>query len=282
VQPMNSAITGALAQVETLRNSTGQPPSATESARLPTVEEVAKARAWLVARKPAEVDQAIQALLTSQLGARVSENREWRFPPDKPAYQVVTSAGITGLSKETQPLAIAKARMALTPVSYEEAERLASQLGILPRRNMSETTAETAFDVYIRMLMDHPADVATEVVRLYVTEPNADGGPTWFPSPPEVEARLRARSAFRKALLEAVLWWKEPPPRDEEADRLREAWAVLEDEAKRLNHKVGPGPITDTGARGERIAAWEAARDAAGQAREAYEAHCQHTNASNL
>lgn len=261
--------TGLPSPAQAGSNSTGLQLGAVGSA------EQEKARARLVGRKPKEVDRSIQASPMWPQGVELSEKQEWRFPLDKPAYQVSTSAGLTGLSKENQAEVIRILRLALTPVSYEQAEKLASQLSTLPRRNMSVASAEEAFDLYVRRLLDHPADVACEVVRSLVEEPAPIGEKTWLPSPPELEAMLRNLSSFRKAALEAALYWTEPPARDEEAERLHEAWAIAEHEVKRANDKVGPGPITDTGPRGDRIAHWEAKKVEAAQARETYFAHLE-------
>lgn len=225
-------------------------------------------RAWLVGQRPEEVDDKIRRSLTSQLGVNVSVNREWRFPEGKPAYRVSTSAGLTGLSTDTQPKAIAKLEAAMTPLTVEQAEKLVVQVqAVLARRNASEETAEVAFDVYVHVLRQHPADVATEVVRVLTTEPRENGKGAWMPSPPEIEGMCRALSSERHAMFRAVRDWK---PVDEavlSVRRLEGEFRRLQAEATTLGMKVGPGPSVDDGPRGERIAAWNAAVEKATVAR---------------
>lgn len=277
MKPTDSGTSGSPSQDQGVSSSTGPQRGGTG------VATVAESRQFLIGKKPEEVDQAILALLTSRHDVRVKESAEWRFPPDKPPYQVVTSVGLAGLSKDNHASVIDNLRAALTPPTFEQAEKLVAQLATLPRRNMSGDTAETAFHVYVRRLLDHPADVAFEVIRMLIEEPPKPGETTWLPSPPELESMLRSRSSRRKAMLEDASNWQdyERTPPDEEQDRLYHAWGAAEAKVKHLDRKVGPGPVTDTGPRGERIAAWEAAKVECYAAKDAYNDYVHAKNASD-
>ncbi len=158
----------------------------------------------------------------------------------------------------------------MTPVSRSEAEDLISQMqSVLARRNASEGTAEVAFDVYVHVLMQHPADVVTEVVRQFIMEPRKDGS-AWFPTPPEIEGRCRTLSSPRQALLNGLQGYRAKSPEQVECERLERVYQRHFAQAQALGFKVGAGPSTDTGPRGERIAAWKAAQDQAAVSREAW------------
>ena len=158
--------------------------------------------------------------------------------------------------------------MAMTPVSRSEAEDLIAQMqSVLARRNSSEGTAELAFDVYVHVLTQHPADVVTEVVRQFIMEPRKDGS-SWFPAPPELEARCRLLASPRQALFMGLTGYRAKSPEQIEVERLEQVYRREFAKAQALSLKVGPGPAQDTGARGERIAAWKLAQDTAKAAKE--------------
>lgn len=264
MKPISSVISGFQSLAQPVSNSTGQQLGALGSA------EQEKARQWLKGKTPAQVDGAIRHSLMCELGVGLKEVREWRFPEDKPAYQVVTSVGVTVQSTDSLPKAIRKLETAMTPVSRSEAEDLVAQMqSVLARRNSSEGTAEVAFDVYVHVLMQHPADVVTEAVRQFIMEPRKDGS-SWFPAPPELEARCRTLASPRQALLAGLTGYRIKSPEQIEAERLEQVYRRDFAKAQALSLKVGPGPATDTGARGERIAAWKEAQEAASAAREVW------------
>lgn len=214
------------------------------------------------------MDGAIRHSLTCELGVGLKEAKEWRFPEDKPPYQVTTSVGVSVQSTENLPKAIRRVEMAMTPVSRSEAEDLISQMqSVLARRNISEGTAEVAFDVYVHLLMQHPADVVMEVVRQFIMEPRKDGS-AWFPAPPEIEARCRTLAAPRQALLNGLQTYRAKSPEQIECDRLERVYQRHFAQAQALGMKVGAGPATDTGPRGQRLADWKAALDKAADSRE--------------
>lgn len=263
MQHVSSAITGLAPESP---SSTGVERSALASSKSPDA-----ARAWLVGQRPADVDDRIRRSLTSQLNVVVTENREWRFPEGKAPYSVAISAGLTGLSRDTQPAALAKVEAAMTAVDRDHAERLVSQMSaVLARRNASEETAGIAFDIFVNVLMQHPADVAVEAVRVFCTEPR-DGKGAWMPSPPDVESACRTLSASRVALKRAIQGWSEPSDAERHAYALEGEWRRLQARATDLGHKVGPGPASDTGARGDRIAAWDAAVEEATEAKRSWQ-----------
>ena len=136
----------------------------------------------------------------------------------------------------------------------------------------SETGAmgEIKLDLYVDCLLRHPADIATEVVRAIATEPREGGGTAWFPTLAEIEGACRQRTNERLSMLNGLRSWSEPDPRQAEIERLHESWVVLNEKARNLNIKVGPGPATDTGERGERIRLADEAQSLSDQAKRAW------------
>ena len=247
-----------------------QRPGSTASGGMTTANPDAT-RAWLVSQRPDTVDAKIRASLTSQLGVVVNVNREWRFPEGRAPYQVATTAGLKELSTENCSAALAKVEAAFTPLDRDHAERMVAQLhAVLARRNGSGETAEIAFDVYVHVLLKHPADIAKAVVETLCTEPRKDGGTAWFPTPPEVEAMCRDLSSDRIALRTALRSWKPIDPAQAEVERLEAVYRRLRSEASALETKIGPGPASDTGARGERIEAARLKAEEAAAAKKAW------------
>jgi len=236
-----------------------------------TSQEAAQARTWLASKTPAQVDEAIRRSLTSQLGVDVSVKREWRYPEDRPAYMVAITAGVTALSPENIPLAIAKLEAAMTPPTHETAELMVSQLQqALGRRSSSEEASEVGLDLYVSILRRHPLDVAQAAVLELATEPRPGNATAWFPTAPELEGVCRRYAQDRQAILAGLKGYRPPNPKQVQVDRLRDVWRDLAEKATALGHKVGPGPSQDTGERGERIAAWNEAVEASGAAKLAW------------
>lgn len=246
-------------------------PGSTASGGMTTANPDAS-RAWLVSQRPDTVDARIRALLKSQTGVDVNVRREWRFPEGKAPYQVTTSAGLTGLSKANLPDALARVEAAFTPVTREQAEQMMAQMdAVLSRRGgRDDDAAGVVMDVFVNVLMSHPADVAVEAVRHFTVEPRRDGKAAWFPTPPELEAHCRALSSERHALRLALRNWKPISHEEAEVVRLEAAYDLAMREMTELERKVGPGPASDTGARGERIAAAARAREKTSEAKAAW------------
>lgn len=262
MQPLSSVTTG-LAEAATQRKPTGAEPSALASPRSPD-----GARAWLAVRTPAQTDEAIRVSLRSQLGVDVRTRREWRHPEGKPSYPVEIMDGLTGLSTATQSQAIARVEAALTGPSKHDAGKLVAQMqAVLARRNNDADGAEIAFDVYVHVLMKHPMDVAKAVVERLCTEPREGGATAWMPDPTVIEGLCREAEQPRLSLLAGLKAWREPSPEQAEADRLKALYRDAQREATALEQKVGPGPATDDGPRGERIEAARLAQDRAAVAK---------------
>lgn len=148
---------------------------------------------------------------------------------------------------------------------------MAAQMhSVLSRRNGSEDAAEVAFDVYVHVLLKHPADVASTVVERLCTEPRGKGKAAWLPTPPEIEAMCRELSSDRVALRTALRNWRPVSAERAEAERLETVYRRLLDEATAMTRKAGPGPATDTGERGERLEAARIAGEKANAAKQAW------------
>lgn len=229
-------------------------------------------RAWLASQRPDTVDARIRASLKSQLGVSVNVKLKWMFPESQKSYQVPTSVGLTGLSTESLSAALAKVDAGFTPLTRDQAEQAMAQMdAVLSRRGgRDDDTATVVMDVFVNVLLSHPADVAVEAVRYFTFEPRKDGGVAWFPTPPELEAHCRVLSADRVALRTALRSWKPVSDAQAEVGRLEGEHRRLRAEASRLETKIGPGPATDTGARGERIEAASLASEKASAAKQAW------------
>jgi hypothetical protein len=189
-------------------------------------------------------------------------------------------------STDNVRLAIGKVEFASVPPSHEEAELMVSQLQqALARRASSEDAAEVGFDAYVHCLRRHPLDVAQVAVMELANEPRPGNVAAWFPTLPELEGVCRKYGGDREAMLDALRGWREPSPKAVEVRRLEQEWKALRQRASELNMKVGPGPATDTGARGERLAAAREAEQQSMKAREAFlaaEKATQHHNANSF
>lgn len=216
------------------------------------------ARAWLLDRTPAQVDADLVASLARSLEVNLRTEREWRFPEGKPAYSVTTVTGATAPSRANLDRAIQRVETAMTPVLRHEAETMIAQMSVATAsRADDDDVSDLKLDMFVRCLMSHPADVAAAAVRRFSVEPRADGGTAWFPTLPELEGACRQLSGDRLSMLQGLRSWSEPSAQAQEVARLYSAYVDLREQAREANNKVGAGPVTDTGPRGERI---EAAR----------------------
>lgn len=146
---------------------------------------------------------------------------------------------------------------------------MAQMDAVLSRRGgRDDGAAGVVMDVFVNVLMSHPADVAVEAVRFFTVEPRKDGATAWFPTPPELEAHCRMLTSERLSLRTALRNWKPADPAQVECDRLELVYRRLRMEASALETKIGPGPATDTGARGERIEAARVASEKASSAKQ--------------
>jgi len=123
------------------------------------------------------------------------------------------------------------------------------------QRSETGAMSEIKLDLYVDCLLRHPADVATAAIRTFAIEPRADGGPSWFPTLSELEGLCRQLSGERMSMVQGLRNWSEPSPVDPEKQRLYDAWQWAVEVARVATRKVGPGPATDTGERGERLEA---------------------------
>ena len=159
----------------------------------------------------------------------------------------------------------------MTPVLRHEAETMIAQMSVATAsRADDDDVSDLKLDMFVRCLMSHPADVAAAAVRRFSVEPRADGGTAWFPTLPELEGACRQLAGDRLSMLQGLRSWSEPNPQAQELDRLRGRYEALREKVREANNKVGPGPASDTGPRGERIAAAKALTDEMIAAREAW------------
>lgn len=143
-------------------------------------------------------------------------------------------------------------------MTQRQAETLIAQLtAATATRGQTGAMKEVKLDLFVDCLLRHPADVATAAIRTLATEPRENGGTAWFPTLPELEGLCRQLSGDRLSMLQGLKSWNEPSAQAQEVARLYSAYVDLREQTREANNKVGAGPVTDTGPRGERI---EAAR----------------------
>ena len=185
---------------------------------------------------------------------------------------MATTAGLKGLSTENCSAALARVEAAFTPMTRDQAEQAMAQMdAVLSRRGGRDgKAAAVVMDVFVNVLLSHPADVAIEAVRFFTVEPRKDGATAWFPTPPELEGHCRMLTSDRLSLRTALRSWKPTDPAQVECDRLELIYRRLRMEASALETKIGPGPSTDEGPRGERIEAARVAVEKASEAKAAW------------
>lgn len=133
--------------------------------------------------------------------------------------------------------------------------------------------SEIKLDLYVDCLLRHPADVATAAIRMLAIEPRADGGTAWFPTLSELEGLCRQFSGERLSMIQSLRNWREHGPVDPEKERLYGVWQAAVEAARIATRKVGPGPATDTGERGERLEVERLALAEVERAKAEYHAH---------
>ena len=187
MQPISSSITGAVSQVQKAANSIGQQLGETASVMSP--EDVSKARNWLIARSPAQVEMALQTWLQSQHGVSVTAITESRFPTDGGFYSVQTGADVHGPLID-QEAAVRRLELAMTPLTKND--------------------AELAMDLYASNLCKYPADIAKAACEKAA---KGKGGVAWFPTLAELIHSCETLVAPRRYRLSAVRNWTPPIPR---------------------------------------------------------------------
>lgn len=197
MKPISSATTGALAQVQRALNSTGREHGETGSGRQLTTSESERI-AWLVARRPEEVDRALQASLMSSLGVDLELVSEWRFPSDAKPYQVAVGCQIGG-NASNYAAALQRLEAASIPAAKDQIEEWLAALQVATAgARKSETAEALGLAVYAGALARYPADVAhTACVRLATTM-------KWFPVLADIIAMCDRLSQDRQSMIRAL------------------------------------------------------------------------------
>lgn len=222
MQPLNSAISGALGAV-TQRSSVGGSPGTTGSTSLVIASESA-VRDWLLRQpSPEAADAALARSLISTLGVTASPRTRHLFPSDGPAYSVVTGYGIEVVDPANIPAAIVKIEQALTPATTEQCETWLVMLqASTARRTDTEFGSAVAYTVYAAELRRWPADVAKAACERLARGRPGQTGTYWFPTLAELVSECERFAAPRKALHASLQRWAPEPtePRQlEESDR---------------------------------------------------------------
>lgn len=199
MQPMNSVITGALAQVETLQSSTGLQHSETGSGKSLT-ESAARDR--LVAQKPTETDQNLLAWLESSLGVVAKPNVNLSFPLTGGYRRTVAGFDIRGITRENRQTALDAVKSAMTRPTHDQVEEwIAGLAAVTAQRVQSDDVSEIALSLYVGRLRQYPADVVKEVCMTFALRREK---PNWFPTLSEIDEACEKAAQQREQLLKAL------------------------------------------------------------------------------
>jgi hypothetical protein len=201
MQPMSSAITGALEAV-TQRRPTGTSPSEPGSGTLVQADE-GQLRGWLARRTPAETDQALRTSLRSSLGVEVQVRTETRYPAEGGYYRIVVGCDVAAPDPEAQSRGRQMVENGSIGPTKEQAENwlVALQVATAGGRK-SEIAQEVALDLYSGCLMRWPVDVAKEACQRLALKPRK--GTAWFPTLAEIEAECERLGGGRRAMLASL------------------------------------------------------------------------------
>lgn len=192
MQPVSSAITGALERVTQLA-SNGASSGKTGSQHLVAKSE-SETRAWLLKHEPEETDRLLLASLTSSLGVEVGLEKQFRFPKEGGYYATPVSANVR--AGENIPAAIVRMEAALTPPLTEQVEDWLVLLQVAcAGGRKSEITGEIALSFYTATLRRFPADVVKAVCQRMATKTR--GGTAWFPTLAEMVEMCERLTATR-------------------------------------------------------------------------------------
>lgn len=192
MQPLSSAISGAVCQASEAASSTGRRPGETGSASLPAV-----ASERLLAMPTAEVEHLLEASL----------------PPQAICWLKLRAAsqevgGMSPTLDRARPDAVAPVELERAILLHERAMLPAPESAIVKAltvlASMTKARAEDGADLrlrlraYVRQLQAYPADIA-----MHVIETQSSHGP-WWPSWSELAERLDWRRRKRQLRLDGL------------------------------------------------------------------------------
>lgn len=199
MQPMSSAISGALAQVETRSSSTGSRPGETGSV-ISLTESAARAR--LEAQAPEETDRKLHQWLESSLNVVAVPRERMMFPATGGYYTRYEGAEIAGLDAMNRADALAAVEAAMTRPTMETCEELIASLhAVTAKRSDDEEGQSLALALYSARLAQYPADVAKAVVMSFALRRKS---PNWFPTLSELDEACERATAKRVNLLKSL------------------------------------------------------------------------------
>lgn len=199
MQPMSSAITGALAQAETQLSSTGLQHSETASGKSLT-ESAARDR--LVAQKPTETDRNLLAWLESSLGVVAKPNISLTYPLTGGYRRTVSSFDVSGITRENRQLAFDAVKSAMTRPTHDQVEEwIAGLAAVTAQRVQSDDVSEIALSLYVGRLRQYPADVVKETCMAFALRREK---PNWFPTLSEIDEACEKATKQREQLLKAL------------------------------------------------------------------------------
>lgn len=204
MQPLSSAITGQVEQVQRRQSLAGREPGTTASSKSLTVTDET-ARDWLLRQvSPAAADEALCRSLISTLGATAVLRTEGRYPQSGPAYRVVVGCDFALEDPNAIPEIRDKIEASMTPPTAEQAELWMAMLqAATAHRADSDAATALTYALYTAELRQWPADVAKAAcMKLARTKPG--GGTNWFPPLADLVAECERLAAPRQAMLHGI------------------------------------------------------------------------------
>ena len=219
----------------------------------------------LATQRPDQTDAGLLRWLGSLLGKEVLAETRMMFPEGgRPRHEVV-GYRMDGLTDAVRDKAIETVSLAMTRTPLDKAQELIVMLHTATAsRAEDEVGLSVKMNVYASALTDLPLDVAIQTVT------DLSKSSKWFPTLSELVDYGRALANPREALLVSLKRWKPIDPAQAEVERLEAVYRRLRSESSALETKIGPGPASDTGARGERIEAARLKAEEAAAAKKAW------------
>lgn len=219
MKPTNSETTGQ-PEGRVAQRPIGPQHGGTGSGNALTISETER-RAWLVARTPTAVDEALSASVKSSLGVGLSVVMENRFPEGAAPYRVAVGCSVEVTTREQAVAAAERFQGAMIPATRNQAEEWFYALRLATAGGAKSEMDEAArMALYVSAMAKYPADVAKAALTGFATR--LKNGAAWFPTLPELIAEADNLVAPRQTIIAGLLAWRPKTPEEERHEDARE------------------------------------------------------------
>jgi hypothetical protein len=150
---------------------------------------------WLSRRSPEEVSK-VAVSRASQHNVALRMRTEWRYPQDRPSYEVLVQCQMDGPAENKAAL-VADLERLMTPAPIREIEGWLAELSVIvARRPQEEVDEAVRLTAYSSRLAQYPADVARHVLL----EMRWKFWPTWE----ELASAADGLTSTRKVMIAAA------------------------------------------------------------------------------